>query len=487
MKKSVKAISLLLTILLMISMLTGCGSREPAADTAPNTTEAPAEEPVAEELAAEAETKETVTIYAYVPVDWYDVYVWAWKDGGESVFGDEGTAMEMGPYGFILQLPGWVDRLAFGSEPGAAQTAEVVIEPGKDLDICIFDDFTVEVFDHIDIDHEDIEYVDPNADDPMFQAAQMGDFETVKSMLPTLEDRSILTDWAFNDFNNAYAVEAVLNGDYETAIEFFGYCAFEGDRDNAVFIRQLVDGDREAAIDTLSAMEFTGLDRDLGMSWAEIILMVTGADAEPGDIDCVLMEEYLRKRLRGAQTEFPEGFMAFGDNSTWEAEGYVSEVAGDEYLYIPVDDLNGLYSRCGSEANGKVLVLRSQKAYPSGKTVYSIDKLSMSYLGCELYPASLSEVEYIILAEYSHDNEGQYKQTFSGGEASVVDYFYFLRMKGRVNLLDATGGMIEQTQWLYGTGEVEAHFSDDDFQCSNMPETGVLIIDTVETVRQLNS
>jgi len=133
-------------------------------------------------------------------------------------------------------------------------------------------------------------------------------------------------------------------------------------------------------------------------------------------------------------------------------------------------------------------VIRSQKSYPQGTTYYAIDLPTMEYLSYDLYPASLAEVEYIIEVNYDYTIAGNYQQTFSSSYASVTDYFAFLRMRGMVALKEVAGiKVIQQSQWIQGTGEVEAHFSDLNYQCSNMPETGADIIRAVEKVRELNA
>ena len=502
MRKYVKLLSCLLAILMTVSLvLTGCGSAEPEAEAVGEaTTEAePAEEPVEEEPAEEVEEpveeeperKETITIRAWTPVDWIDVNVWAWQDGGEEVSEWPGEEMwaDNEEYCMKLTLPGWVDRVVFSTDGGAIQTDEVSVEPGRDMWVLIFDDLSVQI-DYEDplagVDLGEMEYVSPYEEDPMYQAAEAGDFETVKSMLPELEDRTILTDWAFNDFNNTYAIEALLSGDYETAIEFFGYCASENDRQYATMFRQLVDGELDAAIDTMNAMEFTNLDSDLGMEWGEIFCMVMGTADDPFAVNPMLMDEYLTHRRWDEQPSFNEEDLAFGENSSWEAEGYVGAFPEADY-YIPVDDLSALYAQCGSEANGKVLIVSAQKDFPSGNTYYVIDTLTMWNLSYDLYPSSLSEVEYILLTNYGYNNEGEYKQTFSSEYASVDDYFTFLRMTGQVSLIDPlTGSAIYESPLISGTGEVDAYFSDKGYQCSNMPEIGPYIIEAVEKVRELN-
>jgi len=487
-----KILFVLLVILMAASLLAGCGGKEPAAGAAPATD--PTAEPSADALAAQPELKETVTVRVFPPFDWYegDTYLWAWKDGGENAFAEQpGQLMEWEDdyLWCACTVPGWVDRLIFSNEDGTASTEEFPIEPGKDIWIIIFEDLTMDFF-YEDpdegIDFSDMDYVNPYADEPIFQAAEQGDFETVKSLLPTVTDFTMLTDWAFNDFNYEYAIENLLSGDYETAIEFFGYCAYENDQQYAVLLQQLLDGDVEGACDTKLAMDHTLLAGDLDMTWPEIICMVTGVEIDPTDTNYILMNKYLTRRMSYNQPSFSEDSLVFGEYSTWEAEGYVTKLEGNEY-YIAVDSLNSLYNQCGSEPNGKVLILRGQKDYASGKTYYVIDLLTMEYLGYDLYPSSLSEVEYVILANYSYDVAGKYVQTFTMGDNSVKDYFSFLRMKGRVELMDlVTDKTIEDSQWITGTGDLEVHFSDKDYQCSNMPETGEYIKEFVEKVRELN-
>ena len=501
----VKMFSRILCIVLVFTLvLSGCSTQKPETDGIPSDTDTAADTPTADTDAAadpltadasaeQLEPKETITIYVYTPVEWYRVYVWAWQDGGENVFEEwPGKEMEVNNeyYCYSLTLPGWVDRLIFSNQDGTA-TNEVAVEPGKDMWIGVDEEFVDVYYEYLwaEYDAENIESIpdDSGYEDPIYLAAQQYDYETVKSLLPTLEDRSILTDWIFNDFNYKYAIEAIQSGDYETAIEFFGYCASESDREYSTLFRQLVDGDLNAACDTVKNISMYSLESDLGLTWAGIVCMMKGIEEDPADLNYILMKNYLSQWKRTPQPTFSDTDLTFGENSTWEAEHYIGEFA-DEYLYFPINDLNALYKQCGSEPNGKVLILRSQKDYPNGKTYYAIDQLTMSNLNCDLYPSSLSEVEYIILVNYGYDVVGRYKQTLSSDYASVEDQFTFLRMKGRVELIDPVTGMaIEQSAWLSGIGEPELHFSDKDYQCSNMPETGEDIIAAVEKVLALNN
>lgn len=421
------------------------------------------------------------TIYAMVPEDWDSVCIWAWKYEGKDAFEEwPGEAMTKGADGwYSATIPTWADCVIINGNNGTVQTYDLYI--GANLDAWI----------HVlTPEYANVYYKKPSAaelqPDPFLEAALKEDFETMKRLLPTIKDRSILKEWEYNDFNYAYATDCVRAGDYETAIEFFDYCAFDGHKIHATIFRQLLDGDIDGAIETKMAYGFTTLESDLDMKWSDIICQVRGITKDENDLNYLLLDEYLTRRMWINQPSFTEKSLVFGEPSNWEAEGYVSELKASEY-YFPVSNLNTLYSQCGSEANGKVLILRAQKSYPAGTMHYAVDLLTMDYLSYDLYPASLSEVEYVIIANYDYVNEGQYRQTFSSNSNSVVSYFFFLRMTGRVQLINArTQAVIQQSSKITGTGEVQAHFSDDAFQCSNMPETGADIIKLVEKVRELN-
>ena len=465
----------LLTIVMLIAM-TGCASA--GAEDTPGQS---AETAAVETKSAAPAGKSRITVYVCPPADWDEANIWAWKDGGEDAT-DAWLGMDytVGDSYFSEVLPGWIDRVTIRNFENGATIKGVALEPGKDVWIVIDGQETTVCYEDPQI------VVDRTANkDPFYLAAQKEDFEAMKAMLPDIEDRSILTDWDYNDFNYAYATEAILNGDYDTAIEFFGYCAYEDNRLYGVIIQQLLDGDVKGAVDTITGMEYATLDIELDMSWAEIIYRISGTKVDPSDLNFILLDKYLVQCRRSVPSSFDKNSLAFGD-STWVSEGYVGEIGDPEY-YPPVNNLKTLYGKCGAEANGKALILRSQKGFPNGKVYYAVDLMMMDRLCYDLYPASLSEVEYVILVEYAYDTAGKYKQTLSMGDNSVEDYFTFLNMKGRVQLIDpATGTAIYQSQWIKESGEPEAHFSDRNYQCSPMPETGGEIIHAVEMVRERN-
>ena len=145
-----------------------------------------------------------------------------------------------------------------------------------------------------------------------------------------------------------------------------------------------------------------------------------------------------------------------------------------------VEDLEALKSQCGTDPQGKVLLLRSQTDRPkNGKTYYAVNLYGMGELYADLTPASLSQVEYLIIMHHDYDNAGKYKRTVFG----QTDIFDFLRFKGRVELIHVTDNKTLFTSaWVKGTGEADL-WGPEVWQGSNLPKLGTHVITAIEKIR----
>jgi len=482
MKKNKLLLACLLVAVTLLSLtLAGCGTTQEAPPSPK-----PSSNSSSELLAPDnPQENASVTVYVFTPVDWSDVYVWAWKDGGQDAFPAwPGIQATHNPQAECVSasVPAWIDRLVISTQGGSVQTADLTVEAGKDVWLAVTEEEVYIYYENPLAGREETQ-----SDDPLYRAAQQGDYETWKSLLPSIEDRSVLNNWIYDNFNYDYALECFRAGDYETCTEFLGYCTYEDYQLYGQVIELLLRGEREAALDTINSIGFTIWDIDLDMSWAEIVCKVTGLADTASDLDLLLMDKYVSLRLRSYERSFTEDTLVFGE-SNYQSYQYVGEIQ-DTDSYLPVANLNTLKSQCGREAAGKILVLRSQAAYPQGNTYYAIDLPTMDYLSADLYPASLSEVEYILIANYGYNVEGYYEQSFTNN-GDVVDQsqFAFLRMKGQVQLLNVKSGQTVQTcPWVYGPGEVDLYFGDEGYECSGMPETGPDIYHCVQKVRELNA
>lgn len=309
-------------------------------------------------------------------------------------------------------------------------------------------------------------------------------YPMMKELIATITDRDFLKDWDYNDFNARYAADCILEKDFETAIEFFNYCDSKYDRPYAEIIQLLLDKDLDGAMAILETMEYTNLKYDLDMSWPEIFAFVSGVEKNENDLNSLLTFQNIQLRLnQGEKYTFEAWAQEHGEYSSNSTPKYVGPVEKSQYSF-PVEDLDALYEQCGTNPQGKVLILRSQKNYPrDGKTYYAVELWRMEYLYADLYPADLSEVEYIIMVDYDFSNAGKYKRTFTMGDKSTEDVFDFLRFKGRVTLIQLSDSKkLFTSPWVNGTGEADV-FGAEVWQGSNLPDVGKHMVTAVEKLR----
>jgi tetratricopeptide (TPR) repeat protein len=81
------------------------------------------------------------------------------------------------------------------------------------------------------------------------------------------------------------------------------------------------------------------------------------------------------------------------------------------------DTLNDLYKQCGTDPQGKILVLRKAKELYDESLTIALEM--MQQLPYEYFPEDLSQVEYIILLDYSFWKTGYYNN-FWGGRIHAV-------------------------------------------------------------------
>lgn len=111
-----KLIALLLALTLCLG-LCACGGAAPE----------PTTEPVPD-----------ITVYAQVPEDWSGIGCWAWLEGEKDAFEAwPGEAMSLSGGWYSVTVPGWIDSVIINGNDGSVQTADLTVEPGKDVWICV--------------------------------------------------------------------------------------------------------------------------------------------------------------------------------------------------------------------------------------------------------------------------------------------------------------------------------------------------------------
>lgn len=91
---------------------------------------------------------EDVTVHAKVPADWESPSAWAWSapDGTNAFASWPGETMTVNGDWFEVTVPGWVNSFIVNANEGTVQTADLPIEPGKEVWIVVTDAENAQVF-----------------------------------------------------------------------------------------------------------------------------------------------------------------------------------------------------------------------------------------------------------------------------------------------------------------------------------------------------
>lgn len=80
-------------------------------------------------------TAEDITVRAKVPADWTDPCLWAWSapDGTNAFAAWPGESLAQDGDWYTIQAPGWINSVIINANEGSVQTADLSVEPGKDI------------------------------------------------------------------------------------------------------------------------------------------------------------------------------------------------------------------------------------------------------------------------------------------------------------------------------------------------------------------
>lgn len=161
----------------------------------------------------------------------------------------------------------------------------------------------------------------------------------------------------------------------------------------------------------------------------------------------------------------------------------------DSNTYQCVDSLEGLKSKCGSNPQGKVLVLRQQYDYPDRKAYCAVDKMLMRYMPPEMMPPSLDQVQYLLV--YTYDNklirEGNFRQTFGYADGSSHSRDFeadILRIDVTVELIDLSSGSVKYSKTAEGSSKPDTFYgSGDGWYCGESGKFGNRILEALKKVK----
>ena len=202
------------------------------------------------------------------------------------------------------------------------------------------------------------------------------------------------------------------------------------------------------------------------------------------DLDVRLNQGAARNLLWDDADAFSaERFSEDGDFFFFEGGDYIGEIQAEPTL-MPVTSLSTLLQKTAITPAGKVLILQEQYGYPERQPYYAVDLGTMSNLPASMYPASLSEVEYLITLsyDYTQTNRGTLVTSFGDGSKTQRPVA-ILSLKGQVRI-----EALPSNQELYHSPVVQGEAWPSalevgvDWKCGDPPRIGKYIYTAITKV-----
>ena len=265
---------------------------------------------------------------------------------------------------------------------------------------------------------------------------ERGDYERAISEVEAIEDRSLIETAAFlNDAYYRYGMQLFGQGQFEKALDAFRKCSDHAFAEaNAEILEQiLVHNDLYEATRLVLAYTDAAKTEIPLETWKSVIIprldafsaVELNGNLKTGCIKALLNQtsELSRELL---EQSVPQG----------EFVGSFEATTEDYFVLKSLDGLyDGAYGSLGTQPAGKALIVvckaigsweLQDKARP-----YSVALGLMNCLPVDLIPASLEEVEYIVLLTYGQTAEGYYDWAYG---------IRALREDGKVEVLHLPDG-----------------------------------------------
>lgn len=279
--------------------------------------------------------------------------------------------------------------------------------------------------------------------------------------------------------------EALSQKNYAQAADYFLQCKDASARTHGTILKNMEEGSYYEAAQSIMALKAHAQNSDLTDA-LNAILTSRIDETEGKNLEIRLNQEAAQKVLWNDQDTnafSKERFSDDGEFLFFEGSKYIGEIQSESNL-IPVTSLDALLQKTAVTPAGKVLILREQYGYPKAEPYYAVDLGEMSRLPASVYPASLSEVEYLITLSYDYTQTNRGTLVISYGDGSKTQNpVVILRLKGQVRVV-----ALPSNQELYHSPVVQGGTSPyalgggADWKCGDPPRIGKYIYTAITKV-----
>ena len=285
-------------------------------------------------------------------------------------------------------------------------------------------------------------------------------------------------------------ISAIMEGNVEEAIDSLQNCSSKEAQDYVSLLRLVSSGNLySAAQEALVAVQ--KYPDGVRQYFWETIITDAADSLNQSNIDSRLLAESAKAIIREYRSSINEGITA-DDLSGWDigiviGSSVIGSIDPSDNM-IAFSSLSDLYSKCGTNPSGKVLVVRHQYDYPDHNEYCAVDFNIMRYLPKELYPQSLSAVEYVVVVTYDYSKTGTYRvtntYTWTSGDTTQSSYDVVgLQIKARVEtVMLPSQRAVYTSQTIVGESSPSLLGGTTDWKCGDPPALGEYIIKAVSSV-----
>ena len=255
--------------------------------------------------------------------------------------------------------------------------------------------------------------------------------------------------------NNIYLNEAEIcvdNEDFRGAIKAYKKCQDDAEAAfNLSVFENLMDGDPYLA--ATAVVE----DREKGTSgytigdWYQIFEKVIDKLPAATDLNVNLSRE-TAKGLLDTPVDFND--KSHVDSFKIFLKGLYMidtvQLSGDDCFVIK--SMTDVYNQCGTAPAGKILIVLQTHSFPDKTATYIVSNGVMSLLPAEYRPASLEEVEYVVMINYNYSKTGKYtKGTVAVCENAKITVYRMPEKKNIASSSSMKGDRAPNSFSYYGT------------------------------------
>ena len=255
--------------------------------------------------------------------------------------------------------------------------------------------------------------------------------------------------------NNVYLNEAKIyinRKEYDKAIEEYKKCQGNAEAEFCLSIfDDLNGGEPYRAATAIIGQQNKQISRHSKADWLVIFKSIIEDLPQKRELETRLNQKAAIRLLENPVDFFAESYYQKFD-TIFDDIDMIDCTAIPKDENITVRSLEELYKNCGTNPAGKILIVVQTHDFPDKKATVMISFGAMELLPAEYHPASLAEVEHVVLIDYNYSRSGSYtKGTKAVRENAKITIYHMPDQKAVSSSNTLQGGYAPGSFYYYGS------------------------------------